>query len=101
MEQNEAGLYKVHVKVEEPNGEERAYNARSLIVMSVTKDENGEWIAVGNMIFDAENLLDKLALYVLMQDISERLCHDFPNLEKMYMLLKQEGTGVECEEVKS
>lgn len=100
MEQ-EAGLYKVHVKVEEPNATERAYNARSLIVMAVTKDENGKPCAVGNTIFDADNPSDKLALYVLMQDISERLCHDFPNLEKMYMLLKQEGTGVECVEVKS
>ena len=99
MEQ-EVGLYKVHVKVEEPNATERAYNARSLIVMAVAKDENGEWQAVGNTIFDGNNQSDVLALYTLIQDISERLCHDFPNLDKMYERFREES-GVECLEVKS
>lgn len=63
MEQ-EVGTYNVHVTVDDPNGTERAYNARSLILMAVTADENGDMHVAGNTIFDKNNPSDIVSLYV-------------------------------------
>lgn len=98
MEQ-EVGTYNVHVTVDEPNGTERAYNARSLIVMAVTADEKGDMYVAGNTIFDKNNPTDIVSLYTVMQEISQKLRDDFPKLDKVYKDLKEQA-GVECVEVK-